>query len=83
MGTELGTEKGMLFIIERALYGKNLYGAAWRENLAETLNSLRYKSSEADADVWMKWYFKINGDPFYKYILCYVDDFLHMGFKPK
>ena len=54
MGTEIGTEKGVLFIIERALYWNNLYGAAWRENLAETLNSLRYKSSEADADVWMK-----------------------------
>ena len=45
--------------------------------------SLGYKSSKADSDVWMKWDFKPNGDPYYKYILCYVDGFLHIGFKPK
>ena len=83
VGTELGTEKGMLFIITRALYGPNISGAAWRENLAETLNSLEYKSSKADADVWMKWYYKLNGDPYYKILLCSVDYSLHIGFKPK
>ena len=31
----------------------------------------------------MKGYFRLNGDPYYKYTLCYVDDFLHIGFKPK
>ena len=45
--------------------------------------SLGYKSSEADADVWMKRDFKTNVEPYYKYMLCYVDDFLHIGFKPK
>ena len=27
--------------------------------------------------------FNPNGDPYYKYMLCYVDDLLHIGFKPK
>ena len=31
----------------------------------------------------MKQDFNTNGDPYYKYMLCYVHDFLHMGFKPK
>ena len=70
-------------IITRALYGLKSSGAAWREKPAETLISLGYKSSNADADVWMKWDFKPNGYPYYKYMLCYVDEFLHIGFNPK
>ena len=31
----------------------------------------------------MKRDFKPNGDPYYKYMLCYVDDFLHIGFNTK
>ena len=26
---------------------------------------------------------KPNGYPYYKYMLCYVDELLHIGFKPK
>ena len=39
-GTDFGTEKGMVRIIARELYGIKRYGAAWRSNIAETLNSL-------------------------------------------
>ena len=73
----------MVMIMSRALYGIKRYGAAWRAKLAETLMSLGYKSSKTDADVWMKQDFKPNGDPYYKYMVCYVDDLLHIGFKPK
>ena len=31
----------------------------------------------------MKWDFNTNVDPYYKYKLFYVDDFLHIGFNPK
>ena len=51
--------------------------------IAETLVSLGYKSSEVDADIWIKRDFKPNGYPYYKYMLCYVDYLLHIGFKPK
>ena len=44
---------------------------------------LGYKSSEADADIWMKRDFKPNGDPYYNYMLCYVDYLLHIGFNLK
>ena len=53
-GTEFGTEKKMVMIIARVIYGLKSSGAAWRSKLAETLMLIRYKSSEADADVWMK-----------------------------
>ena len=45
--------------------------------------SLVYKSSEADAYVWMKQYFKPNVDSYYKYMLCCADDLIHIGFNPK
>ena len=31
----------------------------------------------------MKQEFNPNGDLYYKYMLCYVDDLLHIGFNPK
>ena len=70
-------------IIARALYGIKRSGTAWRSKLAETLMSIGYKSSEPDDDVWMKRYVNTNGDLYYNYMLCYVDDLLHIGFKPK
>ena len=45
--------------------------------------SIGYKSSEEDADVCMKQDFKPKVNPYYKYIVCYVDDFLHIYFEPK
>ena len=73
----------MVIIIARSLYGLKRSGAAWRAKPAETLMSLGYKSSEADADVWMKRDFNPNGDHCYKYMLCYVDDLLHIFFNQK
>ena len=73
----------MVMIIARTIYGLKSSGSVWRSKLAETCMLLGYKSSEADADVWMKRDFKPNGDPYYKYMLCYVDDLIHKGFNPK
>ena len=73
----------MAMIIARALYGIKSSGAAWRGKLAETLMLLGYKSSEAYANVWTKRDFKPNVYPYYKYMLCYVDYLIHIGFKPK
>ena len=36
------------------------------QKIAETLMLLGYKSSEEDADVWMKQDFNPNGHPYYK-----------------
>ena len=50
-----------------------------KEKPAELLKLLGYKSSEADSNVCMKRNSKPNGDPYYKYMMCYVDNFF-VGF---
>ena len=70
-------------IIAIEIYGLKIYGAAWRSKIAEILMLLGYISSKEDADVWTKRDFDPNGDPYYKYIICYVDDLFHIVFKPK
>ena len=41
----------MVVIVERVIYRLKRSGDAWREKLEETLMSVGYKSSEADAGV--------------------------------
>ena len=53
-------------ITARALYGLKRSGAARRAKLAENLMSIGYKSSEADAAIWMKRDFNTNGYLYYK-----------------
>ena len=82
-GAEFGPEdKGKVMIIARALYGLKSSGAAWQAKLAETLDSLGYKPTQSDPDVWLKKAVKPNGDEYYKYILVYVDDVLHLAHDP-
>ncbi|GFH50414.1 pol protein [Chaetoceros tenuissimus] len=78
-GPEFGSEKGSVMIIARALYGLKSSGAAWRAKLAE----IGYFPSQADPDVWMKAANKEDGTPYYKYMLVYVDDILHIAKDPK
>ena len=59
----------MVTIIERELYGVKRTSATRRGKPVEILMPHGYKSSEADAHVWMKRYFNTNGDPYYKYML--------------
>ena len=73
----------MVMITERELYELKRYGAARKSNSAEILRSLRYKSPNVYADVWVKWDFKPNRGTDYKYMLCYVDDLLYISFMPK
>lgn len=81
-GPEFGSEAGSVMIIARALYGLKSSGAAWRSKLAETLRAMHYFPSEADPDVWLKKDVKPDGTPYWKYMLIYVDDVLHVAFDP-
>ena len=81
-GHEFGSDKGSVMIIARALYGLKSSGAAWRSKLSETLRDMGYKHSESDPDVWMKGDVKPDGTPYYKYMLVYVDDILHIAHDP-
>ncbi|GFH56846.1 hypothetical protein CTEN210_13322 [Chaetoceros tenuissimus] len=81
-GAEFGSEKDSVMIIARALYGLKSSGAAWRAKLAETMSEIGYFPSQADQDVWMKAANKADGTPYYKYMLVYVDDILHIAEDP-
>ena len=62
--------------MRKALYGLKSSGAAFWAHLAETLHDIGFCSTRADPDVWRRPAKKVNGEEYYEYILCYVDDLL-------
>ena len=82
-GPEFGSEEGSIMIVEMALYGLKSSGAAFRSKLAGVLHDeLDYRPSLADPDVWMRPATKPNGERYYEYVLCYVDDVMVISHKP-
>lgn len=51
--------------------------------MAASLREGGFFSSRGDPDVWMRPAMKENGDKYYEYVLCYVDDILCISAKPK
>ena len=47
--------------------------------MAKRLDGIGFKSCHADPDVWLRPAVKPNGDEYYEYVLCYVDDILAIG----
>ena len=45
--------------------------------------STGFVSCKADPDIWMKAVIKPNGDKYWAYVLCYVDDLLIVSHKPQ
>ena len=83
-GLEFGAvNKGQFVLIVQALYGIKSSGARWRDHMAATLRNVSYVSSLADSDVLMKPQVKANGNEYWEYILCYVDDLLVIRHNPK
>jgi hypothetical protein len=83
-GLEFGPENvGRPVLIVRALYGLKSSGARWRDHMAATLREGGFKGCKADPDVWMRPQTKPNGDQYYEYVLCYVDDLLVLSHDPK
>ena len=60
----------------KALYGLKSSGAAFWAHLAETLHDIGFRPTRADPDVWRRPAKKADGEEYYEYILCYVDDLL-------
>ena len=69
-------------IVVRALYCFKSRGDAFRSHLAEYLYDLGYRPTKADPDVNISLAMKPNGDRYYEYILCYVDDVLCLRIRP-
>mmetsp|Transcript_6493 Transcript_6493/g.15338 ORF Transcript_6493/g.15338 Transcript_6493/m.15338 type:complete len:124 (+) Transcript_6493:1529-1900(+) len=82
-GPEFGDKQGKTFIVRRALYGLKGSAAAFRSHLAKTLEDQGFYSSYADPGVWMRAAVKGDGEEYYEYILCYVDDILCMSMNAK
>ena len=81
-GPEFGSEKGKVMLVVRALYGLKSSGAAFRAFLAETLDSIGYRPSYTDPDVWMRPAIKPDGFNYWEYVLCYVDNILTISHDP-
>jgi Reverse transcriptase (RNA-dependent DNA polymerase) len=83
-GLEFGSANvGRPVLIVRALYGLKSSGARWRDHMAATLRDAGFKSCQADPDMWMRPQTKPNGDRYYEYVLCYVDDLLVLSHDPQ
>ena len=83
-GLEFGPANvGRPVLIVRAQYGLKSSGARWRDHMAGTLRDLNFESCQADPDVWMRPGVKPNGDKYWEYVLCYVDDLLAISHDPQ
>ena len=78
-GAEFGELKGRTLIVNKALYGLKSSGASFRSFLAQRLDEMNFKPSMADPDVWLRPAVKPDGEEYYEYILCYVDDLLSIS----
>lgn len=51
--------------------------------MATTIRMANFENCPADPDVWMRPAVKPNGDKYWEYILCYVDDVLVLSHDPR
>ena len=76
-GIKTGEDRGKVLIVTRALYGLKSSGAAWRADLAATLCDLKFTSSQAEPDVWIR-----SSGMHYDMVLVYVDYILVFAKEP-
>jgi hypothetical protein len=81
-GPEFGSKEGLWMLVVRALYGLRGAGASFRAYLATKLEQMGFAPCVADPDVWMRPAIKGNGNEYYEYILCYVDDIMCISDDP-
>ena len=82
-GPEFGSEQGSTFIIRKALYGLKSSGFSWRTTMCQTVETMGYKSTIADPDVYIRESAKTTGELYYEFLLVYVDDILCVSENPK
>ena len=82
-GIEFGDDQGKVYIVDKALYGLKSASASFRAYVADTLDTLGYKSSPADPDVWLRPAIKTDGEKCYDYVMTYVDDLVAIGINPE
>ena len=82
-GLECGEDRGKVLIVVRALYGLKSAGAAWRSELASALRQLKFESTKADPDVWIRTAARDDGFQYYEMLFVYVDDILAISHKAR
>ena len=75
-GPEFRYEAGKNMLLRKDLYGVKISGAALRDFLADTLDTMGYSPSYANPDLLLQPALNPDGFEYYKYILCYVEDVL-------
>ena len=65
--------------MRKALSGLKSSGAAFSAHLAETWHDIGLRPTRADPDVWRRPAKKADGEEYYEYIMCYIDDFLSIS----
>ena len=75
-GRECGEDQGKVLVVTRALYGLKSAGSSWRSSLAEALRNLKFESTRADPDVWIRPAAREDGHGYYEMLFVYVDDIL-------
>jgi Reverse transcriptase (RNA-dependent DNA polymerase) len=67
----------------RALYGLKSSGAAWRAMFSNFVTeTLGFKPTRIDPDVYYRKNYRSDGSPYYEYLLIYVDDVLALSLDP-
>jgi hypothetical protein len=83
-GLKFGADKvGRPVLIVRALCGLKSSDARWQDHMAATLRKANFVSCKGDPDVWMRPQVKPNGDKYWEYVLCFVDDILCASHEPQ
>lgn len=82
-GAECGEHVGKVIIIVRALYGLKSSGASWRSMFSASLESMGFKPTRVDPDVYIRKNHKADGVPYYEIVLVYVDDVLAVSSDPE
>ena len=65
-GRECGEDQGKVLVVTRALYGLKSAGSSWRSSLAEALRNLKFESTRADPDVWIRPAAREDGHGYYE-----------------
>ena len=78
-GSEFGSKRGYVLLAVIALYVPKLSGAGWIAKLTKTHNSMGYRYTEYEPEVWIIRATIESGTAYYKYMLVYVDDVLHLA----
>ena len=82
-GLECGEDRGKVCIVTRALYGLKSAGFSRMSALAGTLRDMKFVSSKADPDVWIREAVCENGYEYYEMVLVYTDGILAVSHQAK